>query len=98
MKRLALRSLQNSHSWVFLPISVEYAVSLDGRAFEVVSTAANDVSPQAAEIIIKEFASAALDRKARFIRVRARSIGTLPQWHYAAGGKAWLFVDELVVE
>ena len=98
VKRLALRSLQNINSWVFLPVSVEYAVSLDGRAFEVVSTAANDVSPQAAEIIVKEFASTALDRKARFVRVRAKSIGALPEWHYAAGGKAWLFVDELVVE
>ena len=98
VRKIAARSLQNINSWVFLPVSVEFAVSPDGRAFEVVSTVANDVSPRASDIIVKEFAAAVSARKARFVRVRARSIGTIPEWHYAAGDKAWLFVDEIVVE
>jgi hypothetical protein len=37
-------------------------------------------------------------RPARFIRVRARSLGQVPDWHPAKGGQAWLFADEIVVE
>jgi hexosaminidase len=36
-------------------------------------------------------------REARYVRFSARSIGTCPPWHPGAGGKAWLFVDELIV-
>jgi hypothetical protein len=35
---------------------------------------------------------------ARYVRVRARNRGLLPDWHPAAGEYAWLFVDEIVVE
>jgi len=32
------------------------------------------------------------------VRVRAKSCGTIPAWHRAGGEKAWLFVDEIVIE
>jgi arylsulfatase len=34
----------------------------------------------------------------RYVRVRARNLGRCPEWHPGAGGLAWLFVDEIVVE
>jgi hexosaminidase len=36
--------------------------------------------------------------KARYIRVTAANIGTCPPGHKAAGAKAWLFIDEIMVE
>jgi hypothetical protein len=38
------------------------------------------------------------DAKARFIKVIAKNIGQCPDWHVGKGGKAWLFIDEIVVE
>ena len=35
---------------------------------------------------------------ARYIKVKATNIGECPEWHKGAGGKAWLFVDEIIVE
>jgi hypothetical protein len=35
--------------------------------------------------------------KARFVQIDVRSIGTLPTWHPAAGQKAWLFIDNVLV-
>jgi hexosaminidase len=58
----------------------------------------NDVSPRLGEAVIKEFSARFEPRRARFVRVRARSLGNVPEWHYGAGGKAWLFADEIVVE
>jgi hexosaminidase len=36
--------------------------------------------------------------EARYVRVTAKSIGRCPSWHPGAGGKAWLFADEIIVE
>jgi hypothetical protein len=38
------------------------------------------------------------EKEARFVRIKARNVGICPDWHPGAGGKAWLFVDEIVVE
>ena len=37
--------------------------------------------------------------KARFIKVIAKKIGKLPEWHLGAQhkGKSWLFVDEIQI-
>jgi hexosaminidase len=34
----------------------------------------------------------------RYVRVTAKTIGTCPAWHPGAGGKAWIFMDEIFVE
>jgi hexosaminidase len=36
-------------------------------------------------------------RSARYIQVRASNLGRLPDGHPAAGQKAWLFVDEIMI-
>jgi hypothetical protein len=35
--------------------------------------------------------------KARFVQIDVSSIGKLPAWHPAAGQKAWLFIDNIMV-
>jgi hypothetical protein len=44
------------------------------------------------------FRNRAAGRKARFVRVKARKIGLVPEWHNGAGGKACLFADEIIIE
>ena len=34
----------------------------------------------------------------RYVRLTARNIGRCPSWHPGAGGKAWIFTDEILVE
>ncbi len=98
VRRVAMRALQNIGSWIFLPASVEFAVSKDGTTYEVVGQPANDVPTRQGEALIKEFEARFADRPVRYVRVRAKSIGVVPDWHFGAGGKAWLFADEIVVE
>ena len=96
--RIATRFLQNINDWIFLPSTVEFLVSENGRDFLKVAEARNDVSPRTADIVIKEFAASLAPRRARYVRVLARTIGAVPDWHFGAGGKAWLFADEIIVE
>jgi hypothetical protein len=37
-------------------------------------------------------------QKAVSIKIVAKNIKTVPEWHLGAGGKTWLFLDEIVVE
>jgi hexosaminidase len=90
--------LQRSDSWIFLPRSLEIAVSTDGKNFETVETLTHEVPPLSPGTMVKEFSAPLSGRKARFVRVRAQNIGVCPEGHRAAGQKAWLFADEIVVE
>ena len=38
-----------------------------------------------------------LHQRAPFVEMRAVSLGKTPSWHKATGAKAWLFVDEVLV-
>jgi arylsulfatase A-like enzyme len=90
--------LRNIGSWIFLPVRVELAVSADGNTFTTVGThvsaPANEEDPTA----IVELGFRFEPVEARYVRIRAQNQGTCPDWHAGAGGKAWLFVDEVVVE
>ena len=57
-----------------------------------VEVTANAVSPVRTEITVKTSGV-----KARFIQVDVRCTKTLPAWHPAAGQKAWLFIDNILV-
>jgi len=89
--------LRNIRAWIFLPVSVEIAVSSNGSEFDVVAThvtrAAVEDDPAGIEEISLRFDPA----RVRYMRIRARNQGTCPEWHSGAGGKAWLFVDEVMV-
>jgi hypothetical protein len=98
VRGLTTRALQSINSWIFLPVSVEFAVSEDGHSFETVAAVVNDVSPRQAGALVKEFAARFDARRARYIRVRAVSVGAVPEWHFGKGGRAWVFLDEIVVE
>ncbi len=38
------------------------------------------------------------EKQAKFLRVKVENQGVLPEWHPYAGEKAWIMVDEVVVE
>ncbi len=90
--------LQKNNSWIFLPQQVEYSLSDDGKNFTVVASIIPDVSPRSPETIVKTLEIRLEGPSARYLRVLAKNIGHCPDWHYGAGGKAWIFVDEIVVD
>lgn len=97
IRRLSSGYLQDARSWIWMPVEVEYAVSEDGEQFEVVGTVGHDVDPRETETIsIRDFVlELGRSRRARFVRVRARNFGVIPDWHPGHGGEAFVFVDEI---
>ena len=97
VRRVACSFLRSQASWIFLPESIEIAVSLDGSAFDVLAGFENQLVPDHAQET-KTFAAAFELRDARHVRVRASGSGTCPDWHPGTGRPSWIFVDEIVVE
>jgi beta-galactosidase len=98
VKKISSNYLQDFPSWIFLPTSVEYSVSENGENFKVIATVQNDVPIDKEGSFLKAFSGQFLPTQARYIKVHAKNIGVLPPRHRSAGGKAWLFVDEVIVE
>jgi hypothetical protein len=94
--RVALGCLQDNNSWIFFPRRVEFDFSNDGTTFGDIRIVENSIDPKDEKVQIKEYgADFALD--ARYVRVRAKGLGVCPDWHKGAGSKAWLFVDEIIL-
>ena len=34
----------------------------------------------------------------RYVKINAKNIKKVPDWHEAAGSDAWIFVDEIIIE
>ncbi|MCK4407501.1 MAG: GH92 family glycosyl hydrolase, partial [Bacteroidales bacterium] len=90
--------LQNQNSWIFMPTHVDYKISTDGKNFKAVGSVFNDIQENYNEPVIKDFTLKNINKKTRYIRVLAKNIVVCPDWHKGAGGKAWIFADEIVVK
>jgi hexosaminidase len=89
--------LQDTGSGILLPTKVEIAVSKDGQKFRTVYAA-----PVAAATPAKPSISAVTAElkktKARFVRITAQNAQPAPATPSAQKARAWLFVDEVVVQ
>ncbi|UCF05226.1 MAG: DUF4838 domain-containing protein [bacterium] len=90
--------LQDIESWVFMPLSVAFSISEDGRLYRTVGEVKNTVPTEKFGAVIAPFAIQFEPSNARFVRVRAVNMKTCPAWHKGAGGKAWIFIDEITVQ
>jgi alpha-N-acetylglucosaminidase len=97
VKMVSINCLQNTGAWIFFPASVEFSISEDGVEFSAPVNIVNDVPNDKEGKIIKSFSASVGEGEARYIKVKAKSIGTCPPGHAGAGQKAWTFVDEITV-
>ena len=95
LRDVAIRCLQSRSLGIFVPADVEFEASDDGVAYRPLATIAPKTTADVEQAI--ELFRADVDTKARYVRVRGRTIGTIPAEHRAAGQPAWLFVDEILV-
>jgi hexosaminidase len=94
---LGARFLQKTGSWVFFPTRVTFELSGDGVHYETVGSFDIPIAASQEEPRAKKWECSFQARQARFVKVIARNVGTCPAWHPGAGGKAWLFIDEIIV-
>ncbi|MBK7107035.1 MAG: DUF4838 domain-containing protein [Ignavibacteriae bacterium] len=92
--------LQEHKSWIWLPKVVEYYISDNGINFEKVGEVKNEIDERKEGIFSQAFTLNVNNVSAKFVKVKTKSLINCPVWHigYTNGtGKAWLFVDEIIV-
>jgi hypothetical protein len=98
IKNISLSCMENEGSWIFLPSKLEIYGSLNGvNYFKMSTVSSSEINPednQKKVRISKSFS----DANYRYLKIKAQNVKYCPEDHPGAGGKAWLFVDELIVE
>ncbi len=94
--QISSRFLQDYKSWIFLPKTVNYLISTDGKNYSQLAQAKNDISVNNKHKLIKAF-TVKKTGKARYIKIKAVNIKQCPKGHPGEGQKAWLFIDEISI-
>jgi len=89
---------QDVRSWIWLPESVRFSISDNGKKFKEIKFLKNTISQDRYGAIQKDFMATFPVIKTRYVKVEAKNMGKVPEWHAGAGGKSWIFIDEIIVE
>ncbi len=98
VNQVAVRFLKSVDLGIYLPAEVGLEVSDDGERYRAAAT----VKPAAADEkkggpLVESIQFDQLDARARYVRVMAKNVATIPAGSPAAGLKAWLFADEIII-
>lgn len=100
-KEVTVGFLQDQRSWIFYPTEVECYVSSNPRRFykNLPKQVINSTKPSE-EVDIKNVTFEMNGYSARYIKIVAKKLGKLPEWHLGNkhDGRSWLFVDEIQVK
>ncbi len=98
ISKISTQALENQGVRIFFPNKVTFEISNDGERFvEVYRKPLFHARDEEVEIYNYEFAFKN-SRKTRYVRISAENMGTCPEWHEGSGERAWIFLDEIVVE
>jgi len=90
--------LQDVALGIFMPRQVEFLAGDDPAKLTTLRTVTPGTAEKQEGKLREDVIARDLNRKARYLQVRAATLGKIPAWHQAAGQKAWLFVDEITVD
>ena len=91
---------QYNNSWIFIPIEVAVQHSIDGVTWNSFGSATATISdPKKRGKFIEEVIVISEEvLEFNYLRVFVKNLGTVPNWHEAAGSDAWIFMDEIQVK
>ncbi|MDB4564037.1 family 20 glycosylhydrolase, partial [Flavobacteriales bacterium] len=87
-------------AWIFLPASVLWEGSEDGKQWSTLAR----IAP--GDVLARDDRQQRMSLKAvvrpgapqaQFVRMKVTNAGPCPDWHAAAGSESWLFLDEITV-
>ena len=89
---------QYINAWIFSPDQMTVLVSEDGENYTKIETIKGRADQKDRTKQIESFVTNFEMQSARYIKVIAKNIGDVPDWHEAAGAKSWVFIDEIIVK
>ena len=98
IRKISVGFMQSIRSWIWIPRKIHFYISDDGENFTEVGVLNPKVAPDDDHTFRHAYGVKLNRRYARYVKIHAESIGKVPDWHPGAGGKSWIFVDEIVIE
>ncbi|MBF6609359.1 MAG: GH92 family glycosyl hydrolase [Flavobacterium sp.] len=89
--------LQDSRSWILMPTQVEFYISNDNKNFRLLKSVSSTITPQDYKTQTSQYIHKSTPVEARYVKVKAKNFGKLPDWHQGHGGDAFIFIDEISV-
>lgn len=89
--------LHKQLSWILAPAYITIQTSVDGIIWKDWGTIESKVDPKNEEIILETFSKIKPAENVRFVKLFAKNLNQLPEWHDFYKGKSWLFIDEIFV-
>lgn len=100
LDEVQLRFAHQPEAWIFAPTALSVSTSDDGVHFSAPVEATLDfdaadetmATPRLLEPAVRVAA-----RGVRYVKIVARNMGRIPDWHTAKGLRAWLLTDEITL-
>ena len=93
--------LEDQRSWIFLPTEVNCWISDQKNGyFKELGTHTFGALAPSEEVRLESANFGMNGYRARYVKIQARTLGPLPEWHlgHEHAGKAWVFVDEIEID
>lgn len=88
---------QYNNAWIFVPRNYKVSYSENKIEWLPYGVQQSKTAPETRGKLIETF-SISNQVIARYLKIEVTSLGTIPDWHEAAGSKAWIFMDEIMVK
>lgn len=90
--------LEDTRAWIFHPKEVSVFFSMESQQFTEQFRKEFKLPADHTDIQIHRTHFVPSMKQVRFIKIQALNIQTCPSWHDGAGGKSWIFIDEVILK
>ena len=97
IRSIEVRALQDIKPWIWTPQAIEFSASENGVDYQVLATVRSTLAEDDLEVQIETF-TCNVPVHARFLQIKAKGRGAIPEWHLGRGNPRWMFLDEIQVE
>jgi len=89
---------QYSNSWIFIPEEMIVEISEDGKTWKNWGNSVSDIDLKRRGKFIHTLTIKHTEKESfRYLKLKVKNVGKVPDWHEAAGSDAWIFIDEIIV-
>ncbi len=98
INRISIDFLVMPLSWIFLPNEVAFYISDDEKNWKLFGSQSIPQPEDLNQTFIQKYEIASPKQSGRYIKIKAISSLTCPEWHRGWGKPSWIFADEVVVQ
>lgn len=95
---LIINCLINEGSWIFPPQKIEFYKSIDAKTYEIFGVIDQKEIGEGGENNTMAYRQEFENTEIQHLKIKVINTGVCPEGHPGAGEKAWLFIDEIIIE